>query len=143
MRARSSFTQERELVLADLELVAVLERLGGLDPLAVEERAVEAALVLDVEVVVALDQDGVRSRDGHVVEEDVAVGRTADRRALALREEVLSGAAAARSHDQRGPLRPEVLEAERGLLVDVLGRVAHRLFRAGLALDEQRAAAGA
>src|SRR5207249_8721507 len=49
MQAQSSFLQEGELVLADLELVAVLEPGRRVDPLAVQEGAVEAPLVLDVE----------------------------------------------------------------------------------------------
>ncbi len=47
--SRSSSRQEGEPVLADLELVAVAQPLRLLDPAAVDERAVEAALVLDRE----------------------------------------------------------------------------------------------
>src|ERR1041384_6327612 len=110
MRARWSCLQERELVFADLELVAVLEPGRRFDPAAVQERAVEAALVLDEQAVVLLDEDGVLTRDGDVVEEDVAVGRAADRRALSLRQEVLSRAPAARADHQRRAFRAEVLE---------------------------------
>ena len=43
---------------ADLELVAVAE-LGRLDAAAVDEGAVEAALILDEKAAVAFDEDGV------------------------------------------------------------------------------------
>src|SRR5205823_6947130 len=99
MQARSSFLQERELVLADLELVAVLEPGRRVDPLPVQEGAVEAPLVLDVEAALPLREDGVFPRDGHVVEEDVALRGAPDRGSLALRDEVLAGPPAAGPHD--------------------------------------------
>src|SRR2546426_4258981 len=102
----TSLLQEGQLVLADLELVAVLE-LPRLGALAVQEGPVEAALVLDVVAAVALQQHGVLPGDRDVVEEDVAVGRTADRRALPLRDEVLACAAPARADHERGPFRAE------------------------------------
>src|SRR6266542_2804996 len=139
---RSSLVQETQLVLADLELVAVLE-LRRLDPLPVQERPVEAALVLDEEIAVLLDDRGVLPRDGDIVQEDVAVRGAPDRRALALREEMLARAAATGAHDERRPLGLEVVERDRSLVGDVLRREAHRRFPAGLALDEQRAALGA
>src|SRR5947209_5479966 len=74
-----SAVQEGEAVFADLELVAVLE-LRILDALAVDERTVEAPLVLDRERAVLPGQDGVLARDGDVVQEDPAVRRAADRR---------------------------------------------------------------
>ena len=58
---------------------------ADLDALAVDEGAVQAALVLDEPAAVALHEHRVLARDGDVVEEDPAVGRAADRRALALR----------------------------------------------------------
>ena len=44
LRSSCSSAQEGQAVLADLQLVVVIER-GRLDPLAVHERAVEAAEV--------------------------------------------------------------------------------------------------
>src|SRR3954466_12124335 len=68
--ARSSL-HERQPVLPDLDLVAVLQP-RAVDPAAVDEGAVQRPLVLDEESSVALDQEGVVARDGDVVEEDVA-----------------------------------------------------------------------
>src|SRR5215211_6868481 len=141
-RVACSFLQEAELVLADLELVAVLQP-AGLDPAAVQEGPVQAPLVLDEEGVVLVDEHGVLARHGDVVEEDVAIRRAADRRPLALRHEVLTGAAAAGADDERRALRAEVLERHESPLLRLLGRVAHRRLRAGLVLHEQGAAARA
>src|SRR5919202_795667 len=91
----------RAPVLADLELVAVVQ-LRRLDPVPVEESSVQAAQVLDEEPAVALRQDRVLARDGDVVEEDLAVGGAADRRAVALGMEGLPRPAAARADDERG-----------------------------------------
>src|SRR5581483_7022823 len=66
VRWRSSALQEGQPVLADLELVAVVE-LCGLDAFPVHERAVQAALVLDEPAALPLPQDGVLAGDGHVV----------------------------------------------------------------------------
>src|SRR5262249_53620503 len=129
-----------QAVFADLQLVAV-RKLRRLHPLAVDEAAVEAALVLDEVVPVALAQDRVLPRHRHVVEEDAAVGRAPDGR-LALESEHLSRAAAARPDDERGALDAEVLE-RLGRLLALLRR--ERLRRLGPALlpDEQGAAARA
>src|SRR5919197_5533732 len=137
--------QVRQLVLADLELVAVLEPRRRLDALPVQERAVEAPEILDVVAVVLLQQHGVLARDGDVVEEDVVLGRAADGRAVALRHEVLARAAAPGTDHERRPLGAEILERHRALprLPCFVRRVAHRRFGARLVLDEQRAAAGA
>ena len=107
-----SAVQERESVLADLQLVAVFE-LSGLDTLAVHEGAVEAAQVLDEERAVPLGDDGVLARDGDVVEEDPAVGRAADRR-LAFGDEGLPRPAAAGADDERRPPDAEILERSAG-----------------------------
>src|SRR5688572_23039007 len=85
--------QVAELVFADLDLVAVLERLG-LDPAAVDVGAVERSEVVDVEAVVASDEQGVVARDGDVVEEDARVGRAPDRGAIAVKCEALPRPAA-------------------------------------------------
>src|SRR5581483_8405797 len=118
-----SAREERQPVLADLELVPVGE-LGRLDPAAVDEGAVEAAEILDEPAAVALDEDGVPARHRDVVEEDRAVRRAADRRALALRSERLPRAAAARTDDERGAFEAQLVE-----LVALVGAEALRLLR--------------
>src|SRR6059058_1695103 len=137
-----SLLQEGQLVLADLELVAVLE-LPGFDAPAVQERPVETALVLDVEVAVALHQHGVLAGDGDVVEEDVAVRRPADRRPLALRDEMLAGPAAAGADHERRAVGAKLVERDGSVVLPLLGHVAHRRLGARLLRDEQRAAPGA
>src|SRR5829696_1207305 len=109
---------ERQPVLADLELVAVLE-FGAVDPAAVDESAVQRPLVLDEEPAVALDEQRVVARHRDIVEEDVAVGGASDAGTAAARPECLAGAAAARADDERGPL-----EAVDGALGEVAGVVA-------------------
>src|SRR5258708_36754142 len=74
---RPSARVERQLVLADLQLVAVLEAVG-LDPLAVDVRAVQRAAVVDVPLVAAADQQGGVAGGGGVVGEDLGVGPAAD-----------------------------------------------------------------
>src|SRR5215208_771638 len=136
-----SALHEGQAVLADLQLVAVLE-LGTVDSLAVDERPVERPLVLDEEPALALDEHCMVARDGDVVEEDVAVGRAADARAPRPGPERLAGAAAARADDERGPL--EGLDGALAEIDDLLGRERlRRLGRRRLALLEQRAAARA
>src|SRR5262245_53758874 len=61
-QAYASSLDEGQPVLADLELVAVRE-LHLVDPPAVDERAVERALVLDRERAVAVDEHGVVAGD--------------------------------------------------------------------------------
>src|SRR5438094_4360756 len=78
-----SAVEEREPVLADLQLVPVFE-LGSLDALAVDERAVKAARVLDRERAVLVRQPRVLRVDGHVFEEDPAVVEWRDDRLLRL-----------------------------------------------------------
>src|SRR5438105_7338390 len=102
--ALSSF-DEGQAVLADLELVAVLELLV-VDPPPVDEGAVQRSLVLDEEMAVALDEDGVVARDGDIVEEDLAVGGAADARAIGARSKALPRSAAAGAHDERRRLEP-------------------------------------
>src|SRR5205823_1414764 len=88
----------------------------------------------------ALQEHRVLARDGHVVEEDLAVGRAADRRALALWMKRLARASAARADDERRPLDPQVLERRGRFVVDLVGRVLLRRLGAALVLHEQRAA---
>ena len=133
--------EEGEPVLADLDLVVVLE-LGRLDPLLVHEGAVEAAEVADRERLAVAQQLGVLARDGDVVEEHVALGRAPDQRPLAGGEEALPRPAAARADDERRALAAEVLQRRRRILGDLLGRESHRLLTR-LAFLEARAAARA
>src|ERR687896_213698 len=137
-----SLREEDEAVLADLELVAVLE-LRRLDALPVQEGAVQAALVLDEEGAVALDEHRVAPGDGDVVEEDPTVGRASDRRALALGSERLALAAAAGADDERRPLHAHLLEGDRTLLGQLVRRERHGRVRSARVADEQRAAARA
>ena len=87
-------------------------------------------------------QLGVLARDGDVVEEDVALGRAADQRALAGGEEALPRPAAAGADDQRRPLAAEVLQRRLGIVGDLLGCEGHGLLTR-LAFLEARAAARA
>src|SRR6266545_4519562 len=141
-RVRASrSSEERQPVLADLQLVAVGER-AGVDAAAVEKRAVEAAEVFDQQVAVLALDHRVPARDGHVVEEDVAVRRAADRRPVARERERLPRAAAAAPHDERRPLDADLLERGLPFLERLVGDEAHRRLTA-LLFREQRAALGA
>ena len=81
--------------------------LVGLDPAAVDVGAVQRAAVVEVVVAAAADEDRVVARDGHVVEEDVAVGPAADREPVVLEREALAGPpAAGADHQRRAARRP-------------------------------------
>src|SRR5690349_15451189 len=108
--ATSSLLQAGQPVLADLQLVAVLDR-RRLDPPAVDDRPVEAALVLDPEAVAVTHEQRGLARHRDVVEEDVAVRGAADHRPLPRRPERLARAAAARADDERGPVDADVVGA--------------------------------
>ncbi len=71
--------QEHQPELADLHLVAVGED-RGVDRFTVHVGAVEASDVDHLEVALVLTELGVPAADGHVVEEDVAVGMPSRRR---------------------------------------------------------------
>src|SRR3954467_11880423 len=90
----------RELELADLQLVAVLEPVR-LDPVAVDVGAVQRAEVVEVVVAAAPDEQSVVARDGDVVEEDVRVRAPPDRHAVGVQREALADAPAARPDDER------------------------------------------
>src|SRR3954453_22436730 len=81
--AMSSVVEEGEAVLADLDLVPVLE-LGVLDSPPVDVRAVKAAEILDRGAVIVAGDERMAARDGDVVEEDVAFRRSADHHPLAV-----------------------------------------------------------
>src|SRR5581483_4125831 len=65
-----SAAEERELVLADLELVAVSQAVR-FDSAAVDVGPVQRAAVVEVVLTAAPDQDRVVARDRHVIQEDV------------------------------------------------------------------------
>src|SRR3954447_12884676 len=135
----------RELELADLELVAVLEPVG-LDAMAVDVRAVEQAEVVEVVVAAAAHEQGVVARDGDVVEENVRVGPAADRHAVGVQREALADPPAARADDERRALvGHDVADVDRhelAGLVDAVRRGGRLALRAG-GLLTRRAQVGA
>src|SRR6266511_3925732 len=136
--------ERQELVTLEAQdrsqaLVAVLD-LARLDPAPVQERSVQAALVLDEELPVAPQHESMAPRDRHVVEEDVAIGRAPDGDALLLEQEVLACSASSRAHDERRSLGLDLLGYGRGLLLPLLGRIAHRRVRPRLVPHQERAA---
>src|SRR5262249_52277619 len=121
-----------------LELVAVTQ-IRRFHPFAVDEGAVQAALVLEPPAFAVLREDGVLARDGDVVEEDRALGRTPDRRRSVLERERFPGAPAARADDEgRAVEDAEILERVEAL--GDLGSV-ERLGRLPLFWDDERGAA--
>ena len=70
----------------------------------------------------------VVARDGDVVEEDVAVGRAADRRALPLEREVSPARPPPERTTSAGPSIP-ISSSGAVVLVDLLGRVGHASCR--------------
>src|SRR3954464_11997601 len=80
--------EERELVLADLQLVAVLEPVR-LDAAAVDVGPVQRAAIGEVQVAPAAHDERVVAGDRHIVEEDVGVGAPADRHAVAIERKAL------------------------------------------------------
>src|SRR3954451_10544314 len=89
-----SSTEIGELVLADLQLVAVLQ-LVRLDPAPVHVRPVEGAEGVDVHAVAAAHDQGVVARDCHVVEEHLGVGAAPEGHLVTAHEERLAGSPAA------------------------------------------------
>src|SRR6185503_2797070 len=85
----ASLLQVTELVLADLDLVAVREPVR-LDPAPVDVRAVQRAQVVDVIAVLPMDKQRVVPRDGDVIQEDGRVGRAADADPLLVDGEALA-----------------------------------------------------
>src|SRR5687767_4968542 len=84
--------QVGELVLADLQLVAVLEPVR-IDPAAVDVGPVQRAGVVEEPVARAAHELRVVARDRHVVEEDLGVGRAPDHHPVALQRVRLADAA--------------------------------------------------
>src|SRR3954462_6271907 len=130
--------EERELVLADLQLVAVLEAVR-LDAPAVDVGAVERAEVVEVEVPTAADEQRMAARDGDVVEEDVGVRAPADRHAVAVEREALPDAAAAGADDEHRPMRGGVVEVDRDELAGLADAVGRRRRLRGLLAGRVRA----
>src|SRR5262245_5012905 len=135
---RWSWQEEGHPVLPDLYFVIGAKH-GILDPVPVDERAVQAAEVADHVDVALVDDLGVPSRDRDVVEEHVAVRRTADQRPRLEELERLARATAARAHDER---RPADLGRGRPGVTQLVGAEAHRRLPL-LVATEVRAAAGA
>src|SRR4051812_48035325 len=108
----TSASEEGQLELADLELVAVLEPVR-VHPLPVDVGAVQRARVVEQPVPAATYERRVLTRDGDVVEEDVGLRRAADRHPLAREREGLAHAPAARADHERAALRRDVADVDR------------------------------
>src|SRR5947209_6440144 len=140
---RRASREERQLELADLQLVAV-GQVAALDPLAVHVRAVQRAEVVDVHLVAAAHQQRVVARHGDVVEEDVRVGPPADRHAIAGDREALPHAPAAGADDERRALfGHDVVELDRDQLTGLADAVGRGRALIGLGCADVRAAARA
>src|SRR5437588_1668537 len=105
-----SAAQERQLVLADLELVAIGQPVR-LDAAAVDVGAVQRAAVVEVVVAAAAHQDRVIARDGDVVEKDVAVGPPTHGQPISRQRKRLARAPAPGPDDEGRSARDDVLEA--------------------------------
>src|SRR5829696_8028820 len=81
--------EERQLELADMQLVAILEAMR-IDALPVHVGAVERAGVVEEPVPASPHERGVLARDGDVVEEDAGLGRAPDRHLLPRQRERLA-----------------------------------------------------
>src|SRR4051794_1047531 len=133
----TSACQVRELVLADLQLVAVLEPVG-VDPAPVDVGAVERAGVVEVPAVLAVDEDRVVAGHRDVVEEDAGLRGAADGHPVAAQREGLADPPAARADDECAAARAHGLDVDRAQLAravvdDVGGRGGlGRLGRLGL-----------
>src|SRR3954451_16333122 len=108
----TSASEEGQLELADLELVAVLEPVR-VDPLPVHVGAVQRPRVVEQPVPAAPHERRVLARDGDVVEEDVGLRRAPDRHPLAGEREGLPHAAAARADHERAALGRDVADVDR------------------------------
>src|SRR3954447_1874739 len=121
----TSARQVGELVLANLQFVAVFE-LVRLDPASVDVRPVQRPGVVQEPRAGPAHEHGVIARDGDVVEEDLGVGRPADRQPLALERERLAAPAAAGADHERAGRLGDVADVDgpqlAGLLVDHVGR---------------------
>src|SRR5262245_51182931 len=122
----SGLLQVAQLELADLDLVTVLESVR-LDSPSVDVGAVERAQVVDVEPVLAPDQQSVVARDGHVVQEDPGVGTAPDRDLLVLQGEALPRATTAGADHHRCPgTLDDLVDVDRVHLPGLVDGVGHR-----------------
>src|SRR5437667_3936872 len=96
-----SLLQIAQLVLADLDLVAILEAVR-LDPPAIDVGAVERPEIVDVVPVLAVDHEGVVARNRDVVEKDRGIGRPADAHPVLIDGKAFTRSPAARPDHQRG-----------------------------------------
>src|SRR4051794_9275470 len=92
--------QEHQAVLADLDLVTTRQR-DRLDALPVEVGAVEAPHVSYDEAAALAEELRVPAGDGHVVEEDVAVGVTSRGGDVGVEQEARSRVRSPLHHEQR------------------------------------------
>src|SRR3954451_8437499 len=102
----------RQLVLAHLELVAVLE-LVGFDSLPIHVGPVEGSEVVDVDAVAPPHEQRVVARHRHVVEEYLRLRAAANACLLPVDDECLPRAPATRADDQRGAFRCDLLRVDR------------------------------
>src|SRR3954447_15186093 len=128
----TSASEEGQLELPDLELVAVLEAVR-VHPLAFHVGAVERARVVEQPVAAAAHERRVLARDGDVVEEDVGLRGAPDRHPLARERERLAHAPAARADHERAALGRDVADVDRlelaRLVVDHVRRSRDVLLR--------------
>src|SRR5262249_9164823 len=94
-----------QLVLADLDLVAVLE-LMGLDAAPVDVRSVQGTKVVDVEPVATPHDQRVVAGNRHIVEENRCIRRPPDADPLALNREALARPPSLARSGGPGPLPP-------------------------------------
>src|SRR3954454_12315055 len=108
----TSASEEGQLELADLELVAVLEPVR-VHALPVHVGAVQRARVVEQPLPAAAHERRVLTRNGDVVEEDVGLRRAPDRHPLAREREGLAHAPAARADHERAALGRDVADVDR------------------------------
>src|SRR5919198_333202 len=124
--ALTSPLQIAELVLADLDLVAVLEAVR-LDPPPVHVGPVERAEVVDVVAVLAPHDERVVARHGDVVEEHRRIGGPADAHPVLVDREALPRAPSpGANHERRPDAVNLLLQIDRLVLAGLVDAVAHR-----------------
>src|SRR5262245_7959314 len=120
-----SLLQVAELVLADLDLVAVRQPVR-LDPAPVDVGAVEGAEVVDVAAVTPAHEEGVIAGDGDVVAKDPRVRAAADADPVLCDGEALPRAAASRAdHEGGAGALDRLVDVDRLHLPGVVDRVGH------------------
>src|SRR5215210_2422822 len=121
-----SALQVAQLVLADLDLVPVLEAVG-LDPAPVDVGAVERPEVVDVEAVAPADKERVVSRHRDVIEEDAGVRAAPDADPVLADREALPRPPPAGADDQRrAGLLDHLVDVDRLHLAGLVDPVGHR-----------------